>query len=53
MRLRQGLAVIVGPAGTALARLCSGRHCLLTDPRQFDILQSGPGWRGTECNSTN
>jgi len=24
----------------------------LTDPREFDILQSGPGWRGIECNST-
>src|SRR5215472_17445581 len=23
----------------------------LTAPRQFDILQSGPGWQGTECNS--
>src|SRR5262249_20474236 len=23
----------------------------LTEPRQFDILQSGPGWEGTECNS--
>jgi hypothetical protein len=36
-----------------LAGPCSGRHYLLTDPRQFGILQSGPGWRGTECNSTN
>jgi hypothetical protein len=26
---------------------------LLTDPRQFDILQSDPGWQGTECNSIN
>jgi hypothetical protein len=25
----------------------------LTDPRQFGILQSGPGWRGIECNSIN
>ena len=24
---------------------------LLTDPRQFDILQFGPGCAGTECNS--
>jgi len=23
-------------------------HYLLTDPRQFGILPSGPGWRGTE-----
>src|SRR5215831_239052 len=23
----------------------------LTAPRQFDILQSGPGWQGTECSS--
>ena len=26
-----------------LANVC---RYLLTDPRQFDILQSGPGWRG-------
>src|SRR5262245_66607578 len=25
----------------------------LTDPRQFDILQSGPGLTGTECSSIN
>jgi hypothetical protein len=25
----------------------------LTIRRQFDILQFGPGWRGTECNPTN
>ena len=36
-----------------LAGPCSGRHYLLTDPRQFGILRSGPGWRGTECDSTN
>jgi hypothetical protein len=24
-----------------------------TNPRQFDILQFGPGWWGTECNSIN
>src|SRR5262249_121438 len=24
---------------------CAG-SCLLTDPRRFDFLQSGPGWRG-------
>ncbi len=37
-------------------RPLSGRSPLrypLTDPRQFDILQSGPGWRGIECNSLN
>src|SRR5215472_1577265 len=22
-------------------------------PRQFDIMQSGPGWRGPKCNSIN
>jgi hypothetical protein len=26
---------------------------VLTDPRQFGILQSGSGWRATECDSTN
>ena len=26
---------------------------LLTDPRQFDILQSGPWLAGIECNSIN
>src|SRR5262245_22743198 len=25
----------------------------LTAPRQFDTLQSGPGWQGTECSSTS
>src|SRR5262249_13037844 len=39
-------SMIVCPAGTALAGPCSGRRYLLTDPRQSDILQSGPGWRG-------
>src|SRR5215510_3218733 len=34
-------SVIVGPAGTALAAPCSGRHYLLTDPRQFGILPYG------------
>jgi hypothetical protein len=29
------------------------RRYLLTDARQFDILQFGPGWQGTECNSIN
>jgi hypothetical protein len=38
------------------AAACGGKQvvkssCYLqTDPRQFDILQSGPGWWGTECN---
>jgi hypothetical protein len=31
---------------TLLAGPCSGRHYLLTDPRQFGILQSGLGWWG-------
>jgi hypothetical protein len=26
---------------------------LLTALRQFDILQSGPGWWNIECNSTS
>jgi hypothetical protein len=49
-------------------RMCSGRSpasvgrtktgckipaCPLTNPRQFDILQSGPAWRGFECSSIN
>ena len=35
------------------ANLLAGpcRHYLLTSPREFGILQSGPGWRGAECNS--
>jgi hypothetical protein len=28
---------------------CSGHHYLLTDPRQFGILRSGPGWRGSHA----
>jgi hypothetical protein len=32
---------------------CKSSRYLLTDPRQFDILQSGPVWQGTECNSIN
>jgi hypothetical protein len=48
----EGLRAIQAKANLP-AGPCSGRHYLLTDPRQFGILQSGPGWRGTECNSTN
>lgn len=28
----------------------AGLGYTLTDPCQFDILQSGLGWQGTECN---
>ena len=41
------------------AAACGGKEvvkssCYLqTDPRQSDILQSGPGWWETECNSIN
>jgi hypothetical protein len=48
----EGLRAIQAKANL-LAGPYSGRHYLLTDPRQFGILQFGPGWRGTECNSTN
>jgi hypothetical protein len=48
----EGLRAIQAEANL-LAGPCSGRHYLLTAPRQFGILQFGPGWRGTECNSTN
>jgi hypothetical protein len=32
---------------------CKIPACPLTDRLQFDILQRGPGWQGTECNSIN
>jgi hypothetical protein len=43
-----------GPHGACVKERCpqirqqvvKPRRYLLTDPRQFDILQSGPGWRG-------
>jgi hypothetical protein len=51
---KEGLRPVLSSVdANLLAGPRSGRHYLLTDPRQFGILQSGPGWRGIECNSTN
>jgi hypothetical protein len=35
--------------GDATFGLCSGLYYRLTDPAQFDILQSGLGRQGIEC----
>src|SRR5438132_7198836 len=39
--------VTTDPLG--LKQVVKSFRYLLTDPRQFDILQSGPGWRGSNA----
>ena len=65
-RINLAVACVSPPIGTSQAdptrtstaltngyQVVKSFRYLLTDPRRFDILQSGPWLAGIECNSIN